>query len=112
MRSVQANARASTPDAQPTPLMRLPNVIRRTGLGRSTIYRLIPSGSDLGTSSKQIISRRQPEADDIQRPLLAGCRPEAIWSIVMLPTHLRGCALAFQLRIAAARISQSATGQL
>ena len=56
MRSVQANARASTPDAQPTPLMRLPNVVRWTGLGRSTIYRLIPSGSDLRTSSKQVIS--------------------------------------------------------
>jgi prophage regulatory protein len=43
-RSIQTagnQARAVIPDSSPAPFMRLPMVMRWTGLGRSTIYRLI-----------------------------------------------------------------------
>jgi prophage regulatory protein len=41
MQSAQPHPKALLPDVQSAPLMRMPTVIRWTGLGRSTIYRLI-----------------------------------------------------------------------
>jgi prophage regulatory protein len=41
MPTTQSEPIASLPDGQSAPLMRMPTVIRWTGLARSTIYRLI-----------------------------------------------------------------------
>ena len=41
MPATQSQLNASVPEAQSAPLMRMPTVIRWTGLARSTIYRLI-----------------------------------------------------------------------
>ena len=41
MQTAENQARVVIPDSPPAPLMRLPMVMRWTGLGRSTIYRLI-----------------------------------------------------------------------
>ncbi len=41
MRSTQSQLSALVTDVQSAPLMRLPTVMRWTGLARSTIYRLI-----------------------------------------------------------------------
>jgi prophage regulatory protein len=41
MRHVEAIPQVSTTDAHGVEFLRMPSVIRRTGLGRSTIYRLI-----------------------------------------------------------------------
>ncbi len=41
MPTAQSQPVASVPDGQAAPLMRMPTVIRWTGLARSTIYRLI-----------------------------------------------------------------------
>ena len=41
MHSTQAQPNTSVVDVQSAPLMRMPTVVRWTGLARSTIYRLI-----------------------------------------------------------------------
>jgi len=41
MQHIETRTRADFPDTPPTPFMKLPTVMRWTGLGRSTIYRLI-----------------------------------------------------------------------
>ncbi len=41
MQFAENQAQVVIPDSPPAPLMRLPMVMRWTGLGRSTIYRLI-----------------------------------------------------------------------
>ncbi len=41
MQRATLDAHLSAPDPQAAPFMRLPSVIRWTGLGRSTIYRLV-----------------------------------------------------------------------
>ena len=41
MRHVEAISQVSAADANGVEFLRMPSVIRRTGLGRSTIYRLI-----------------------------------------------------------------------
>ncbi len=41
MQLAQNQARAAFPDLPPAPFMKLPTVMRWTGLGRSTIYRMI-----------------------------------------------------------------------
>jgi prophage regulatory protein len=41
MQTAENQARAVIPDSSPAPFMRLPMVMRWTGLGSSTIYRLI-----------------------------------------------------------------------
>jgi len=41
MRHVEAASQDSPPDGHGVEFLRMPSVIRRTGLGRSTIYRLI-----------------------------------------------------------------------